>query len=50
MASKGPHTPNHSPRGVGVSCGPFTKVRGQFRGPFSPWGEGQDEGVFIAAV
>ena len=48
MASKDPLTPALSPRGEGVSCGLFTKVRGQFRGPFSPWGEGQDEGAFIA--
>ena len=39
-------SPQPSPRGErGKKLRPLPRVRGQYKRPFSPWGEGQDEGV-----
>ena len=46
-SAEDPLTPALSPRGEGAGCGPSTRASGQFWRPFSPWGEGQDEGVFV---
>ena len=49
-AAKDPLTPTLSPRGEGVRLRPLVKVSGQFWRPFSPWGEGQDEGGLRKAL
>jgi hypothetical protein len=44
-AFEDPLTQTLSPRGEGFRLRPFTQGGASFRRSFSPWGEGQDEGV-----